>query len=187
MLKISVIYGSHRIGRQGIKVAKFVCNSLKNQGHDVEFVDALEYNLPLLDKMYKEYSGDAPLNLEKLHKIFEESDVFVVVSGEYNHSIPPGLKNILDYFQSEYFYKPAGIVSYSAGSFGGVRASVHLRAILGELGMVSIPTIFPVSKVQDSFDDEGNDLTFEKDYERRFEKFVKELEWYGYALKNKRD
>jgi len=76
----------------------------------IHFIDPLEFNLPLLDKMYKEYEpGSAPAPMEKLARLFNESDGFLIVTGEYNHSIPPALKNLLDHFQSEYFFKPSAI------------------------------------------------------------------------------
>ncbi len=184
-LKIVVIYGSVRKQRQGIKAARFVINKLQERGHSVTFVDPLEYDLPLLDKMYKEYpEGQAPEALEKLAGIYREADAFVFVCGEYNQSVPPALSNLIAYFMNEYFWKPAGIVSYSAGPFGGVRAAIHLRVILGEVGLVTLPSVFPVSGVQDSFDETGKAL--EKSYDRRIQKFLQELEWYGSALGRER-
>ena len=41
------------------------------------------------------------------------------------------LKNTLDYFLEEYFFKPSAIISYSVGSFGGVSAGNHLQADIG--------------------------------------------------------
>ena len=87
--------------------------------------------------------------------LYRAVDGFVIVSGEYNHGIPPALKNLLDHFLEEYFFRPSAIVCYSAGSFGGVRAAMQLRMTLAELGMPSIPSLFPVPKVQDAFDDDG--------------------------------
>ena len=113
-----------------------------------------------------------------------DADGFVIVSGEYNHSIPPALKNILDHYYNEYLFKPAAIATYSGGPFGGVRAAVQLRAILGELRMVSIPTMFPISMVQDAFDEQGNAI--EKAYEKRIKQFLDEFEWYANALKESR-
>jgi hypothetical protein len=60
-LKIAVIYGSVRKARQGIKAARFVINKVGQRGHEATLIDALEYPLPLLDKMYKEFEdGAAP-------------------------------------------------------------------------------------------------------------------------------
>jgi NAD(P)H-dependent FMN reductase len=185
-LNIAVFYGSVRSNRQGIKAAKFVVNELKKREHEVTLVDPLEHKLPLLDKMYKEYEkGQAPEVLEKLATIIRAADAFVIVSGEYNHSIPPALSNLLDHFLEEWFWRSSAIVCYSAGSFGGVRAAMQLRAMLGELGMPSIPSIFAVSKVQDSFDDDGKAL--DENYLRMIGKFLDELEWYALALKDGRE
>lgn len=185
-LNIAVIYGSVRSSRQGIKAAKFIMQKLEERGHKATLVDPKEYNLPFLDKMYKEYDeGKAPETLEKVAKILKKADAFIVVSAEYNHSIPAALKNILDYFQKEYFYKPSGIVTYSAGPFGGVRAAMQLRAILCELGTPSIPSTFPISKVQDSFDDDGKAI--DEAYNKRVIKFLEEFEWYSKALKHARE
>jgi NAD(P)H-dependent FMN reductase len=181
----SVIYGSVRSARQGIKGAKFLCNQLTERGHEVQLIDAAAFQLPLLDKMYKEYDEkEAPEHLRTISTMLQRSDAFVLVSGEYNHSIPPALKNLLDHFQKEFFFKACGIVTYSAGPFGGVRAAVHLRAIVGELGMVSNPIMFPISAVGKAFDDEGKAL--DDAYPRRVARFLTELEWYAEALNVKR-
>ena len=181
-LKTAVVYGSVRSARQGIKAARFIVNKLEARGHDVVFVDAMERQLPLLDRMYKEYDrGEAPETMEWIASVFREADGFIIVSGEYNHSIPPALKNLLDHFQREYHQKPSGIVTYSAGPFAGLRGLANLRAILGELGTPGIPTVFPVSKVQNAFDDDGH--ATDKAYDDRVTGFLDEFEWYSRALR----
>ena len=184
-LDIAVIYGSVRPHRQGIRAARFVVRKFSERGHNVTLIDPLEHDLPMLGYMRKEYEkGKAPEAIERLGRVLEASDSFVIVTGEYNHSIPPALKNLLDHFQSEYFFKPSSIACYSAGPFGGVRAAVHLRAVLAELGAPSLPTLFPVSAVQDAFDEDG--AAIETAYEERIVQFIEEHEWYATALKEKR-
>jgi NAD(P)H-dependent FMN reductase len=184
-LKIAVLYGSTRENRQGIKAAKFVVNELVDSGHSPTLVDVLDYDIPFLNKMHKEFTpGDAPAWMETISKIFDDADAFVIVSGEYNHSIPPALKNLMDHFQKEYQFKPSGIACYSAGPFGGVRVAMHLRAVLCELGMPSIPVIFPISAVHKAFDDDGN--AADETYPKRIKRFIDELAWYGEALKKQR-
>lgn len=185
-LNLLVIYGSVRTARKGIKAARFVANSCTERGHEVFLVDPLKFPLPLLDKMYKEYPpGDAPALLERLAERVKAADAYVIVSGEYNHTVPPALANLLDHFLEEYFYKPSAIVCYSAGGFGGVRAAIALRAMLAELGMSSIPSVFPVPKVQDAFHDDGSPR--DQAYTRRIAKFIDEVEWYARALKRARE
>jgi NAD(P)H-dependent FMN reductase len=184
-LTISIIYGSVRTDRQGIKAARYLENKLKDRDIQVHFVDPLEYQLPLLDKMYKEYEpGKAPEAMQKLAEKFTGSDGFLIVTGEYNHSIPPALKNILDHFQSEYLFKPSAIASYSASMFGGMRAAVHLRAILAELGMPSISSIQPFPGIGNLFDEKLNPQNEFIDPSTK--RFLDEFTWYTEALKTKR-
>lgn len=184
-LNIAVFYGSARHHREGIKAARFIVNQCERRGHKVDLIEPFRYELPLLDKMYKEYEpGEAPESLEKMAAIIKNADGFIIVSGEYNHSIPPGLSNLLDHFLEEYLFRPSAIVSYSAGSFGGVRAAVQLRSTLAELGMPSISSTFPVPKVGQAFDENGNDQT--GNFDKRIGRFLDEFEWYSNALKEAR-
>lgn len=183
---VGLIYGSVRENRQGIKVAKYLEKKLIERGVQVHLIDPLDYKLPLLDKMYKEFKpGKAPENMETISRLLKESDGFLVVTGEYNHSIPPALKNLLDHFQQEYHFKPSAIASYSGGSFGGVRAAVHMRAILGELGTPSIPSMLPFPKVRELFDDKH--ITKNEIVEESTSKFLDEFLWYLEALKRQRE
>jgi NAD(P)H-dependent FMN reductase len=183
---ISIIYGSVRNDRQGIKAARFLEKKLLERNINVHFIDPLEYPLPFLNKMYKEYdTTKAPKEMEMLSELFNTSDGFLIVTGEYNHSIPPAMKNMLDHFQSEYYFKPSAISSYSAGSFGGVRSAVHLRVILGELGMPAISSMLPFPEINDLFNDEfvPNNPRIDKSANR----FIDEFVWYIEAFKNQRE
>ena len=86
-LNLLVLYGSVRSTRQGVKAARYVANKCRERGHEVFLVDPLEFPLPLLDKMYKEYPlGGAPELLERLAERVKAADAYVIVSGEYNHT-----------------------------------------------------------------------------------------------------
>src|SRR5215218_1085623 len=180
-----VILGSVRSERQGLKAAHFIIRHLEDHGGEAPLVDPAELNLPLLDRMYKEYpKGQAPEILERLAELFRRADAFVVVSGEYNHSIPPALSNTLDHFLVEYFWRPSAIVCYSGGRFGGVSAAMQLRAMLSELGTPSIPSLLPIPEI-------GAALTAEGDPEmpwldKSASRFVGELVWYAEALRRQR-
>jgi NAD(P)H-dependent FMN reductase len=184
-LLMPVILGSVRSDRQGLKAARFIIRYLENRGHEAPLVDPLELKLPLLDRMYKEYpKGEAPETLERLAELFRRADAFVVVSGEYNHSIPPGLSNTLDHFLEEYFWRPSAIVCYSGGRFGGVRAAMQLRAMLCELGMPSIPSLLPIPGISTALTSEGHpDAPW---LDQAAKRFVDELVWYAEALRRQR-
>jgi NAD(P)H-dependent FMN reductase len=183
-LNFPVIYGSVRAERQGIRAARAIVAMLQARGHTVTLVDPMVHRLPLLDRMYKEYRGDAPAMLEELATLYRAADGFVIVSGEYNHSIPPGLTNLLDHFLEEYFWRPSAIVCYSGGSFGGVRAAVQLRATLSEMGMPSIPSILPIPRVSSAFTEDGTPT--DDALAPRADRFLIEFEWYVRALKAER-
>lgn len=185
-LKFAAFYGSVRSERKGIRAARFIVREIQDRGHDVELIEPNEYRLPLLDKMYKEYDAEeAPETLQRMARIIKAADAYVIVSGEYNHTIPPALSNLMSHFLEEYFYKPSGIVSYSAGAFGGVRAAVALRPMLAEMGMSSIPSVFPVPKIQEAFDKDGNPQ--DPKLPEKAARFLDELEWYACALKAARE
>ena len=61
---------------------------------------------------------------------------------------------------------------------------MQLRAMLCELGMLSIPSLFPVSHVQQAFTDDGTPL--DSSWDPRFARFAVELEWYATALRDAR-
>jgi NAD(P)H-dependent FMN reductase len=185
-LNLPVILGSVRRDRIGIRVARYLVNALTARGHHAPLVDPVEHPLPLLDRMYKEYpAGQAPPVLEGLAAILKPADGYVIVSAEYNHSVPPALSNLLDHFLEEYFFKPSAIACYSAGSFGGVRAAMQLRAMLAEMGMSSVPSILPFPKAQDLLTEDGTPTGDRPG--PRADRFLDEFEWYANALKAARE
>ena len=184
-LHIAIVYGSVREARAGIRLVYFLEAALRRRGHTISIIDAAEYRLPLLDRMYKEYEpGTAPRVLQELAEIYRRTDAFAIVSGEDNHGIPPALKNLLDHFLEEYFFRPSAIVCYSAGQFGGVRAAMQLRMTLAELGMPSIPSLLPVPRIEEAFTPAGEPTN--PGFEKRSERFFREFEWYAEALRQAR-
>ena len=184
-LRIAVLLGSVRRDRMGTRASQLIVRELERRGHQVDLVDPLELQLPLLDRMYKEHpKGQAPEPLETLAELYRNADGFLVVSGEYNHGIPPALKNLLDHFLEEYFWRPSGIVCYSAGAFGGVRAAMQLRMTLAELGMSSVPSILPIPRISQTIGEDG--VATEPLVDRSAKRFLDEFLWYADALKEAR-
>ena len=191
-MKVAVLQGSVRTERMGDRVAKWAVSQLEERSHEVTLVDASELKLPVLDKMWKEVKDsnspeDSGLKtkLKPLAELYEQVDGFAIVSTEYNHSVPPALANLIDYFLEEYFYRPSAIICYSSTPFGGVRGAMQLRAMLAEVGMSSIPTLQPIPSVGTALSKDGGALT--QELAERSGKFFDEFEWYMEALKLGRD
>ncbi|MEG3158082.1 NADPH-dependent FMN reductase [Lysobacter zhanggongensis] len=97
--RVLVFYGSYRSDRVGIRLAGSCVRALQARGVDAELIDAKAVNLPMLDRMYKEYPpGEAPAAMEALAGRIRGADGFVFVTGEYNWGMQPGLKNLTDHF-----------------------------------------------------------------------------------------
>jgi NAD(P)H-dependent FMN reductase len=184
MAKIALIVGSVRHDRQGIKVARWMEQKLKDRNHTVFFIDPIEINLPLLDRMYKEMTNPSEM-LRELHEKIKSAEGYMPITPEYNHGTSAAMKNTLDYFLEEYYFKPSAIVSYSPGGFGGINAAQQMRLIFAELGASSIPSSFAISKVNEVFDENGK--LIDTRYEKRVIRFLDEFEWYIDALKNQRE
>jgi len=186
--RLLVFYGSYRSDRMGIRLSNFIVAGLRARGESVEFIDAKAVGLPMLDRMYKEYpAGKAPPELEALAAKIRAADGFVFVTCEYNWGVQPGLKNLTDHFLEEWFWRPAGIASYSGGRFSGVRSGTIWHGILSEMGMVVISSTLAVGPIAGTLDadgtpigDPGHALT------RAFPRFADDLAWWTEAAKAQR-
>lgn len=137
-IKIAIILGSTRPGRNGEAVAKWTYGIARRR-HDAEFelVDVADYKLPHLDE-------PIPPSLHQYGKPHTHAwakkiagfDGFVFVTPEYNHSTSGALKNAIDFLYQEWNNKAAGFVSY--GSAGGARAVEHLRLVMAELQVATV-------------------------------------------------
>src|SRR5207342_1060397 len=187
--RILVFYGSYRSDRMGIRLAQFVIERLRRRGDDAELIDAKAINLPILDRMYKEYpKGEAPEALETLAGKIRNADGFVFVTGEYNWGIQAGLKNLTDHFLEEWFWRPAAVVSYSAGRFAGVRAAIAWHGTLSEMGMVVISSTIAAGPISQTLSEDAKP-TGEggKALAHAFPRFADDLAWWMEAAKAQRE
>ena len=137
-LKIAIILGSTRPGRNGKAVADWVLEKAADRtGAKYELVDLADYPLPHLDEALPpsmgQYAGE---HTKAWAEKIASYDGFIFVSPEYNHSTSGVLKNAIDYLYGEWNNKAAAFVSY--GALGGARAIEHLRAIASELQIAHV-------------------------------------------------
>lgn len=139
MVKIGIIIGSTRPGRNAPKVAQWVYDIAKNRTDaQFELVDLTDYNLPLYDEpvppsMSTSYANE---HTRKWSEKIASLDGFIFVTPEYNRATSGALKNAIDFLYEEWNNKAAGFVSY--GSFLGARAVENLRLIMGELQIADV-------------------------------------------------
>jgi NAD(P)H-dependent FMN reductase len=185
---ILVFYGSYRSDRMGIRLAAFLVEQLRCRGEAVELIDAKAVNLPMLDRMYKEYpAGSAPVPLQQLADKIRNADGFVFVTGEYNWGVQPGLKNLTDHFLEEWFWRPAALASYSAGRFAGARAATGWHGTLSEMGMVVVSSTIAAGPIGRTLAADGTP-TGEGGaaLEAAFPRFADDLMWWVEAARMQR-
>lgn len=136
--KIAVILGSIRPNRKGAEVATWVVEQARAYGaFDVELVDLKDYPLPLFDAPASDFWMPTTNEIAaKWQAKLNEFDGFIIVTAEYNRSVPGALKNAIDWAYKPFIKKAVAYVSY--GSVGGARAVEHLRNIMVELQAVSV-------------------------------------------------
>jgi NAD(P)H-dependent FMN reductase len=187
--RILVFYGSYRSDRQGIRLARYLVGAFAARGAAAELIDAKALGLPMLDRMYKEYpEGTAPEPLETLAGKIRDADAFVFVTGEYNWGVQPGLKNLTDHFLEEWFWRPAGVASYSAGRLGGARSGLVWHGTLAEMGMAVIPSTLTVGPIGETLDEDGQPTgAAGAALAKAFTRFADDLAWWTEAARTQRD
>lgn len=184
MLKIAIILGSTRPGRNGEAVARWVYELARQHGGaDYELIDVAAQNLPLLDEPVPPSLGQysKPHTKAWAAKI-DPCDGFVFVTAEYNHGIPAALKNAIDYLYKEWNNKAAAFVGY--GSAGGVRAVEQLRLVMAEMQIADVRQQVMLSL----FTDFENMRTFKPDprHEASVRTMLDQLKAWAGALKTLR-
>jgi NAD(P)H-dependent FMN reductase len=138
-MKIGIILGSTRPNRLGAQVAEWVLGAASGRADaEFELVDLRDHPLPFLDEpvppMHGQYQHEHTLAWGRLIASY---DGYVIITPEYNQSLPAVLKNALDFTFTEWRTKALGLVSY--GVTGGTSAATQLRAFAGLLGMADVP------------------------------------------------
>jgi chromate reductase len=166
MPKILAFSGSIRRDSWNRKLIRSAVDATRAAGGKVTLIDLADYSLPLYNGDLEDKEG-LPDNALRLKALFKAHDALLIASPEYNSSIPPLLKNTLDWVSREwqgesglvpYQNKVAAIMAASDGQWGGMRMLPHLRQILNTLGVLVLPGQFALPHADQAFDAETGAL-----------------------------
>ena len=162
--KILVFAGSTRSESYNKKLARLAADSANSAGAQATFVDLRDLAIPLYDGDLEDSQG-LPEGAKKFKKLLQESDGIIIASPEYNSSVTAVLKNTIDWASRQesddepslvaFRGKTALLLSASPGGLGGLRGLVHLRAILGNIGVIVLPDQLAISAAHEAFDESG--------------------------------
>ena len=162
--KIVAFAGSTRTASYNKLLVKIAAEGARAANVEVNLIDLRDFPLPLYDGDLEEKEG-LPANAKKLKALLLESSAFLISAPEYNSSITAVLKNAIDWasrVESDeekplacFMGKAAALMSASPGGFGGMRGLVHLRSILGNIGMMVLPTQISIPSAHEAFDSQG--------------------------------
>ena len=155
MQHIAIISASVRDGRKSHRVAlyfeKFI---LENQLATTEILDLKQYLFPVFDERLSLQSSPTSQAQEFADRV-SNADGIIIVTPEYNGGYPASLKNATDLLYREWYHKPVAIATVSAGPFGGTQVITALQFSLWKMKALTVPALFPVPNVQDTFDEQG--------------------------------
>jgi len=176
MSHIAILSSSVRTGRYSHRVTLYFKNYLEsNNLATAEILDLKEYDFPIFDERLKYQKNPTPAMLDFAGKI-KSADGVLIVTPEYNGGYPASLKNAIDFLYDEWHHKPIAIATVSDGIFGGSQVITSLQFSLWKIHAITVPAMFPVTKIHETFDENG----IPKDIvatDKRAANFIKELIW----------
>ena len=161
--KILAFAGSTRTDSYNKKLVKIAVKGVIDVGVEATFIDLRDFPMPLYDGDLEQREG-LPASARKLKELMLAHQGFLISSPEYNSSISGVLKNTIDWTSRQtegesplacYKGKIAGLMSASPGGLGGLRGLVHVRSILGNIGVLVIPDQVAIAKAHEAFDSDG--------------------------------
>jgi NAD(P)H-dependent FMN reductase len=192
MSRLQIIIGSTRPTRASDKVSPWVIDrATSHGGFDVEVLDLRDWPLPIFAEHFgtigdiNDPTYSVPIVKQWNQKI-NEADAYLVITPEYNHSVPGVLKNAIDSVWVSFAFrnKPLVTVGYSGGIAGGVRAIEHLAHIAIEAELVPLRTSVIIPQVAEAFDDRGEPVNPVADISLRVA--LDDLAWWSVALERAR-
>jgi NAD(P)H-dependent FMN reductase len=161
--KILAFAGSSRRDSFNKKLVKIAAEGARLAGAEVTYLDFKDLPMPLFDEDLEAEAG-IPENVKKFKALMKAHQGLLIACPEYNSSITPLLKNAIDWASRPepgepglicFRDKVAVIMSTSPGALGGLRGLVHVRAILGNIGVLVLPNQKGIAKAHEAFDENG--------------------------------
>lgn len=162
--RVLVFAGSVRTGALSGRVADNAMKVLALDGAQVTRITLADYALPIMDEDLERDKG-VPANAAKLARQFAAHDGVLIATPEYNGSLPPLLKNAIDWVSRvtkdggrpvrPFANRAFALCSSSNGPFAGIRAINHLRAVLSHVGCEVVAPQCSIARAQDAFDADG--------------------------------
>ncbi len=161
--RILVISGSLRRGSFARQLARAAADLAVAGGAVATLADLRDLEMPLYDGDLEDNHG-LPSNAVALRRLVQQHDALLVVTPEYNASIPAVLKNALDWVSRPYAQEPgvsafrgktAALLASSPGALGGLRALVHLRQVLMNLGVLVLTEQYALGGANSAFGASG--------------------------------
>ena len=180
-MKTVIISASVRTGRKSHRLALYFCKYLmENNLSAAEILDLNEYNFPVFNERLQYLPDPAPRVREFAEKI-KSADAVLIVTPEYNGGYPASLKNVIDLLYPEWKRKPIAIATTSDGPFGGTQVITSLLFTLWKIGAWVVPAKFPVPKVHEHYDEQGNPAD-RAAADKRTKPFIEEMIWCATAI-----
>jgi chromate reductase, NAD(P)H dehydrogenase (quinone) len=164
MPRILALAGSLRRDSFNKKLVSIAVHGAREAGAEVTLIDLKDFPLPLFDQDLGAEQG-IPEHGKQLKKLFSDHDGLLIASPEYNRSITAVLKNAVDWVSRPAPNEPplvgfkgkvATLMSASPGALGGLRGLVHVRSILGNIGVIVLPDQIAVAKAHEAFQADGS-------------------------------
>jgi NAD(P)H-dependent FMN reductase len=176
MPHIAIISASIRQGRNSHRVALYFNNFVReNNLATADILDLYEYNFPLFNERLRFQKSPSAVMLDFAEKI-KAADGVIIVTPEYNGGYPASLKNAVDLLYDEWHRKPVAISTVSDGAFGGTQVITSLQFSLWKMRAWTVPAMFPVTRVHETFDENGNPAD-KPATDKRAKNFMNEILW----------